>query len=346
MKSRFYMWWLCVFLVGGVFYLMVSVGLGRTKYSSSQTDEDITITVSDVEVAKVSPQRELLMFRICVDAPRNREGIYIEGNYVAAGLEREFSSNFSSAIASICNDISLYIFPEESRPIELHIFSVVLLNDKEISGAWDFSVSQDKIQKHKVLTLLDLDAQPVSQYDIELTASDLRRVEVPEKWNSEISALRANLCLVSPLDVEWKIWDATLDVGEGEKIRPFFYLDPLSLGESIPRNCSLVGFEVPENRSYHQVRLTIFGLFFPPDLDTEENCKEYLRQLQKAIDDRDFGVSLECVYFPAWSESAHWGINYDFKPPWISDLDARLLIGSQELYTVKGKWEFELKINP
>lgn len=79
-------------------------------------------------------------------------------------------------------------------------------------------------------------------------------------------------------------------------------------------------------------------------MSNKEKCNEYLPSLQKAINDKYFGMTIKCIRTS--DERGRWGITYLTKPFWMSELDARLLISSQELYTVKGKWEFDLMMNP
>ncbi|HSB03167.1 MAG TPA: hypothetical protein VLE49_21125 [Anaerolineales bacterium] len=361
MKSRSYALWLYILVGGGALSLLYIAVLHPTSYSasqagksnnvtfysSSQTDKNITFTISNVTMAKLTPQSGLLTFDICVDNPSHNYHLYSEGKIiVAGGFERDISFTFGTTLDPACENESLYIFPDETAPVEINISLIRPADEAEITGSWEFHLNQADIQDHSVLALLGPEA-PIDTPDVELQALNLRKFVPPEfALDPDMSALQIDLCLVSPVRSNWGVWDAVLEFDNGENVRSFFYFgkdtffgDKDKMGE----NCKTVGFQIPENRSYSEAHLKVFGLVFPPDISDEEKCNEYLYQLQKAIDDKYPGLYLKCEKFV--SESVTWGIIYISKPSWMSDLDAWGLSTSQELYTVKGNWKFDLMMD-
>jgi hypothetical protein len=299
-------------------------------------------------MAKLNPQYGLLTFDICVDNPSHNYHLYSEGKIiVAGGFERDISFTFGTALDPACEDESLYIFPDETAPVEIHIALIRPANEEEIVGSWKFHLNQADIQDHTVLTLLGSETPSIAPH-VELQALNLRKFVPPESaLDPDMSALQIDLCLISPVQPNWGVWDAVLEFDNGENVRSFFYFDRDTFRRDKDKreeNCKTLGFEILENRSYSEARLKVFGLVFPPDISDKEKCNEYLYQLQKVIDDKYAGLHLKCERFI--SESVTWGITYVSKPSWMSDLDAWLLSTSQELYTVKGNWEFDLSLNP
>jgi hypothetical protein len=204
-------------------------------------------------------------------------------------------------------------------------------------GEWEFVVGEKDIYQYPILTLLEPDSPSPTPQNFVLQASNLRRYTVPSPMPEEIQYLRIDVCLDSLNQTQWGFWDGNLEYGGTIKRR--FYVS-----DGDKENCKVLSFDVSPDDVVTRAHLKISGLLFPPDMSNEEKCNEYLPLLQKAINDKYFGLIIKCIRTS--DERGRWGITYVTKPFWMSEFDARLLINSQELYTVKGNWEFDLTMNP
>ena len=145
-----------------------------------------------------------------------------------------------------------------------------------------------------------------------------------------------DVCLKTPLagaGASRAIWDAFLEY-DNERIKSFGF-EPGGI-----KNCGVLRFKPPDGESIHQAILIVNGVSAPPDMVREKGCKEYLSKLQQALDKKYFGVWVVCNQ----GDEGDWYINYLTIPFWMSDFDARWLIQSDELYTIKGNWSFNLTL--
>ena len=204
-------------------------------------------------------------------------------------------------------------------------------------GTWEFVVAENDIYHYPVLTLNEPDSPLVNPQDITLQVSNLRKHTVQSPLPNQIDYLQMDVCLTSPAQISWGFWDAVLEYGDGI-LRKRFYVNAGN-----DENCNVLSFDVLPGDIVSEAHLRILGLTFPPDMSNQKTCNEYLPKLQEAINAKYFGLIAKCVRTS--DERGRWGIGYMFKPFWMSNLDAGLLLGSQELYTVRGNWEFDLKLS-
>jgi len=406
-SSCYYILSFCVFLVGFALYILF-FNDPRPKptyiYSSSKTDRDITISLSNIRLAELYPQRRMLIVNVCVDNP-NHYALSLDGKIVYPNGEKEierglpsgnpacFDYDFSFSpdddlsqleftISSIRNwsyhfneELVCAIAAEEQRALDewntgikvscrengssgewirqidyvpsektdatewINRASGIATDKLLITyGEWKFFVRQEEIYKYPVLTLLNPSSSEAAPQDIHLQASNLRKYILPSSMPDKIHYLQIDVCLDNLDHSSWNIWDAELKYDNGKSKRQFY------IGEGNNENCKILSFSILPDEVISQAHLRVFGILFPPDMENKEKCKQYLPQLQKAINHRYFGLFVKCVRTK--DEMGRWGIDYVVKPPWMSKFDVMTLIASQELYTVKGNWEFDLTLNP
>ena len=360
-------------------------------YSRSNTDNGVTVTVSNVRLAQPFPQQKTLTTGICVENP-NHYSLSVEGQLVYSGGKKEIGEGISSNSNPSCDYFEWDFSPDdEITQVEIDILALTnwsymdngklecariaegqkildewntgikvscqqndgfnqwleqtdyipppmteeeaddwILKADQIAfdkvlvthGAWNFSVSKGDIYNLPNLNLLDAGSVSPIQKNLNVQAFHLRR---------DGEFIEADVCLNSSVKQDWEVWNAELNYGNG-KIKKQF-----SASATDENNCQTLSFDIPNDTSILQAQLVVFGISFPPN-----DCKEYLPELQSALNKTYFGLLVRCEYYDDGSASPAPVI----APIWISRFDANWLVNSTELYTIKGNWTFNLTISP
>lgn len=151
----------------------------------------------------------------------------------------------------------------------------------------------------------------------------------------------ADVCYQPPSAANWGVWLATLESGSTEI--DFDGYDHLThpTPDAAGRQCDTVSFSgLPPDFDLAHAELNVFALGAPP-LDEAEGCGPYLQQLQTTLAARYPGLTAACGH-------ADWGwyLQATHRPDYLTEQQAAELVYSDDLYTLKGWFQFPVHLNP
>jgi hypothetical protein len=151
----------------------------------------------------------------------------------------------------------------------------------------------------------------------------------------------ADVCFTLPDASDWTVWDASLNYS-GQTTREFsssLVSRQDSAGGQPAQRCDELNFFVPPDADLSEVELNIASLGAYPSND--EFCTMYMPKIQQALDQRGAGIKLDCV-----EVNGTLTMQIQGKPADMSQDQAEQMVYSDEFYTVKGPWIFQLSFNP
>ncbi len=149
--------------------------------------------------------------------------------------------------------------------------------------------------------------------------------------------VNAAVCFTLPDASDWTIWSAHFDYA-GQSIAEFSSSmisrkDPN--GSQQGQRCDQLSFYVPPDADLSSSSLTIDSIGAYPTQD--EYCSLYLPKIQQAMADRNTGITVDCT-----EQSGTMTMQIASKPAGMSQEDAEKIVYSDEFYTVKGPWTFQV----
>ena len=147
--------------------------------------------------------------------------------------------------------------------------------------------------------------------------------------------VNAVLCFGLPDSSDWTIWAAHYEYG-GTVISEFssalISKNDAQAGQPAER-CDQVSFYVPPDADLSSSSLTVESVGAYPHAD--EYCALYMPKIQRTLDDRGIGISLDCPEVDGVAS-----MQIASKPAEMSREEAEQLVFSDEFYTVRGPWSF------
>lgn len=151
--------------------------------------------------------------------------------------------------------------------------------------------------------------------------------------------VNADVCFTLPDTSDWTIWAAHLDYGVQTTSQ--FSSSMLSVKNAADGKpglrCDELSFYAPPDADLSSASLTIESLGAPPSIG--EYCSLYMPKIQQALIERGIAISLECVNVNGVAT-----MRIASKPASMSDADAQKIVYSDEFYTVKGPWTFQVSL--
>ena len=147
----------------------------------------------------------------------------------------------------------------------------------------------------------------------------------------------ADLCFTLPDSSDWTIWDAHLEYG-GQTLSEFsssMVSRQDANGSQPGQRCDQLGFYVLPDANLSAASLTIESLGAYPSQD--EYCSLYMPKIQQALKERGIDITLDCT-----DTNGSLAMQIASKPASMSQDEAEQLVYSDEFYTVKGPWTFQL----
>lgn len=149
----------------------------------------------------------------------------------------------------------------------------------------------------------------------------------------------ADVCFTLPDASDWTIWNANFVYG-GQTLSEFSLSmlsnQPATNGQPAQR-CDELSFYVPPDADLSAASLTIESLGAPPS--EGEYCSLYMPKIQEALNQRGLGITLGCVEVNGVLTMQIVG-----KPDNMSRDEAEQAVFSDEFYTVKGPWTFQVSL--
>jgi len=151
--------------------------------------------------------------------------------------------------------------------------------------------------------------------------------------------VNADLCFTLPDTSDWTIWAVHLDYA-GQTTSEFSssMLNKQDAANGQPgRRCDEVGFYVPPDANLSSASLTVESLGAPPSAG--EYCSFYMSKIQQTLIERGIAITLNCADVNGVAT-----MQIVSKPDSMSDEDAQKIVYSDEFYTVKGPWTFQVSL--
>jgi hypothetical protein len=149
--------------------------------------------------------------------------------------------------------------------------------------------------------------------------------------------VNAELCFTLPDSSDWTIWQAHYEYGGtsiSEFSAAFLGKEEGQTGQSAQR-CDLLSFYVPPDADLSTSSLIVESVGAYPS--AEEYCSLYMPKIQQALNDRGYGITLDCPTVDGALSMQIVG-----KPESMSVEEAEQLVFSDEFYTVRGPWTFPI----
>lgn len=151
--------------------------------------------------------------------------------------------------------------------------------------------------------------------------------------------VNADMCFTLPDASDWTIWAAHLDYA-GQTTSEFsssmLSNQPAANGQAGQR-CDEVGFFVPPDADLSSASLTVESLGAAPGIG--EYCSVYMPKIQQTLIERGIAITLDCV-----DVNGTLTMQIVSKPASMSEEDAQKIVYSDEFYTVKGPWTFQVSL--
>ncbi len=171
-------------------------------------------------------------------------------------------------------------------------------------------------------------SQAVSGYSV-----DLQRA-----WRDG-KQVNADVCFTLPDTSDWTIWAAHLDYAG--QVNDQFSASMLSKQDAANgqpgQRCDTLGFYVAPDADLSSATLTVESLGAPPA--PGEYCSLYMPKIQQTLTERGIAISLDCT-----DVNGALTMKIVSKPASMSDEDAQKIVYSDEFYTVKGPWTFQVSL--
>jgi len=151
--------------------------------------------------------------------------------------------------------------------------------------------------------------------------------------------VNADVCFTLPDTSDWTIWAARLDYA-GQTTSQFSssMLNKQDAANGQPgARCDQVGFYVPPDADLSSASLTIESLGAQPSIG--EYCSLYMPKIQQSLTARGIAISLNCADVNGVAT-----MQIVSKPDSMSAEDAQKIVYSDEFYTVKGPWTFQVSL--
>ncbi len=151
--------------------------------------------------------------------------------------------------------------------------------------------------------------------------------------------VNADVCFTLPDTSDWTIWAVHLDYA-GQTTSEFSssMLSKQDAANGQPGlRCDEVGFYVPPDADLSSASLTVESLGAPPSIG--EYCSLYMPKIQQTLIERGISITLNCADVNGVAT-----MQIVSKPDSMSDEDAQKIVYSDEFYTVKGPWTFQVSL--
>jgi len=151
--------------------------------------------------------------------------------------------------------------------------------------------------------------------------------------------VNADLCFTLPDTSDWTIWAAHFDYA-GQTTAEFSssMLNKQDAANGQPGlRCDEVGFYVPPDADLTSATLTVESLGAPPAIG--EYCSLYMPKIQQTLVERGIAITLNCT-----DVNGAATMQIVSKPDSMTEEDAQKIVYSDEFYTVKGPWTFQVDL--
>jgi len=151
--------------------------------------------------------------------------------------------------------------------------------------------------------------------------------------------VNADVCFTLPDTSDWTIWAAHLDYAG--QTNDQFSSSMLSKQDAVNgqpgQRCDELGFYVAPDADLSSATLTVESLGAPPTIG--EYCSLYMPKIQQTLNERGIAITLNCA-----DVNGAATMQIASKPAGMSDEDAQKIVYSDEFYTVKGPWAFQVSL--
>ena len=151
--------------------------------------------------------------------------------------------------------------------------------------------------------------------------------------------VNADVCFTLPDTSDWTIWAAHLDYAG--QVNDQFSSSMLSKQDAANgqagSRCDELGFYVAPDADLSSATLTVESLGAPPTIG--EYCSLYMPKIQQTLNERGIAITLNCA-----DVNGAATMQIVSKPASMSDEDAQKIVYSDEFYTVKGPWTFQVSL--
>ena len=151
--------------------------------------------------------------------------------------------------------------------------------------------------------------------------------------------VNADVCFTLPDTSDWTIWAAHLDYAG--QVNDQFSSSMLSKQDAANgqtgSRCDELGFYVAPDADLSSAVLTVESLGAPPTIG--EYCSLYMPKIQQTLNERGIAITLNCA-----DVNGAATMQIVSKPASMSDEDAQKIVYSDEFYTVKGPWTFQVSL--
>lgn len=149
----------------------------------------------------------------------------------------------------------------------------------------------------------------------------------------------ADVCFTLPDTSDWTIWVAHLDfAGQTNDQFSSSMLSKQDAADGQPGlRCDELGFYVAPDADLSSASLTVESLGAAPGIG--EYCSLYMPKIQQTLIERGIAITLDCV-----DVNGTLTMQIVSKPASMSEEDAQKIVYSDEFYTVKGPWTFQVSL--
>jgi hypothetical protein len=163
-------------------------------------------------------------------------------------------------------------------------------------------------------------------------------VDLKRAWRDG-KQVYADVCFTLPDTSDWTIWVAHLDyTGQTNTQFSSSMLSKQDAANGQPgQRCDELGFYVAPDADLSSASVTIESLGAPPAAG--EYCSLYMPKIQQTLTERGIAISLDCADVNGVAT-----MRIASKPDSMSDADAQKIVYSDEFYTVKGPWTFQVSL--
>ncbi len=173
-------------------------------------------------------------------------------------------------------------------------------------------------------------SQDVSGYTIQVSLTGVQR---------DGKQVNADVCFTVPDDSDWTVWQASLKYGTDVISEFGSSLKSLQLpADGQPGlRCDVLNFYVPPDADLSNAVLTVDSVAAYPS--EGDYCSKYFDIIQQSLDANNTGVVIQCTTIDGIAS-----LQIVSKPDSMTQEQAEQLVYSDQYYSVKGPWTFNINL--
>ena len=164
------------------------------------------------------------------------------------------------------------------------------------------------------------------------------QMDIQRAWQDGKN-LNAEVCFTVPDSSDWSLWNASLNYSGGllqEYGTTFISQEEPAEGRPEVR-CDLLTFVVAPDTDLSSASIVVQAIAaYPREGDY---CSLYMPKIQQALSDRGIGITLECLETAGSAVMQITG-----RPGDMTQEQAEQIVFSDEFYTIKGPWTFNIHL--